>query len=395
VTLPWWLVIILATSLIYVMILLSFEKRRSAVRNPAREHYYAGLRALLAGEEELAFKRLRDSVREDSQNVDAYLRIGELLRRRGQAQKAMAIHMDLAQRAGLSPEDAAAVRKALAQDQLSMGSRDEARRLLLELCKHSSTEAWAVSRLHRLLLEEGKFEEAYKRRQEMARMGEPLDPKTAAVYLTMAGLAASDAGEHRRGRVLVRDALKLDPPSPAAHYALGEIYERDGRLEDAVRAFKSFLEHSPELAGLVFPHLEKVLFEMGQYSEIAGIYRQVLTRHPGHTDALLGLARFSEKKGDHQAALSHLNHILETDPGHLVARQLLVQIHKDAGQPELAWQAAQGFFTWLPGLKREFECTHCREQSKSPRWFCPACFRFRTYELGPSAKPARAAVEHA
>ena len=36
-TLSWWLVIILATCLIYCMILLSFEKRRSAVRNPARE----------------------------------------------------------------------------------------------------------------------------------------------------------------------------------------------------------------------------------------------------------------------------------------------------------------------------------------------------------------------
>lgn len=390
-TVSWWLVIILATCLIYCMILLSFEKRRSAVRNPAREHYYAGLRALLAGEEELAFKRLRDSVREDSQNVDAYLRIGELLRRRGQAQKAMAIHMDLAQRGGLSPEDQAAVRKALAQDQLSLGSRDEARRLLLELSKHTSTEAWATSRLHRLHLEAGEFEEAYKRRQEMARMGEPLDPKTAAIYLTLAGRAASEASEHRRGRVLVRDALKLDPHSPAAHLTLGEIYERDGRLEDAVRAWKSFLEHSPELSGLVFPLLEKALFEMGQYSEIAGIYRQVLSRHPGNTDALLGLARFSEKKGDHQAALGYLNNVLETDPGHLVARQLLVQVHRERGQPELAWQAAAGFFTWLPGLRGEFECTHCRERSKTPRWFCPSCFRFRTYELETVGKPARVA----
>lgn len=391
-TVSWWLVIILATCLIYCMILLSFEKRRSAVRNPAREHYYAGLRALLAGEEELAFKRLRDSVREDSQNVDAYLRIGELLRRRGQAQKAMAIHMDLAQRAGLSPEDHAAVRRALAQDQLSLGNREEARRLLLDLSKHSATEAWAVSRLHRLHLEEGEYEEAYKRRQEMVRMGEPLDPKTAAVYLTLAGRAASDAGEHRRGRVLVRDALKLDPQSAAAAFTLGEIYERDSRPEDAVRAWKSFLEQAPELAGLVFPHLEKVLFEMGQYSEIAGIYRQVLSRYPDSTDALLGLARFSEKKGDHQSALAHLSRILEIDPGHLVARQLVVQIHKDQGSPEMAWQAAQGFFTWLPGLKREFQCTHCGEKSKTPRWFCPACYRFRTYDLGRQGA-ARAALE--
>lgn len=391
--LAWWLVIILATCLIYCMILLSFEKRRSAVRNPAREHYYAGLRALLSGEEDLAFKRLRDSVREDSQNVDAYLRIGELLRRRGQTQKAMAIHMDLAQRAGLSADDTAAVRRALAQDQLTLGNRDEARHLLLDLSKHSATEAWAVSRLHRLHLEEGRYEEAYKRRQEMARMGEPLDSKTAAVYLTLAGRSVSDAGEHRKGRVLVRDALKLDPGSAAAHFMLGEIYERDTRPEDAVRAWKAFLEHAPDLAGLVFSRLEKVLFEMGQYSEIAGIYQQVLAKDPVNTDALLGLARFSEKKGDHQSALAHLNRIIEIDPGQLVARQLLVQIHKEQGSPEMAWQAAQGFFTWLPGLKREFECTHCGSKSPLPRWFCPSCYRFRTYDLDLGRTALRVARE--
>lgn len=226
-------------------------------------------------------------------------------------------------------------------------------------------------------------------------MGEPLDSRTAAVYLTLAGRAASDAGEHRRGRVLVRDAMKLDSSSPAAAFTLGEIYARDGRPEDAVRAWKSFLEHSPELAGLVFSHLEKVLFEMGQYSEIAGVYQQVLTKDPLNTDALLGLARFSEKKGDHQSALAHLNRILEIDPGQLVARQLLVQIHKEQGNPEMAWQAAQGFFTWLPGLRREFKCAHCNEVSTTPRWFCPACYRFRTYDLGASRQAGRPALEHA
>jgi lipopolysaccharide biosynthesis regulator YciM len=195
--------------------------------------------------------------------------------------------------------------------------------------------------------------------------------------------------------VLVRDALKLDSQSAAAQFTLGEIYERDGRPEDAVRAWKIFLEHAPELSGLVFPHLEKVLFDMGQYSEIAGIYQQVLRRSPENTDALFGLARFSEKKGDHQTALSHLSRMLEIDPGHLAARQLLVQIYKEQGNPEQAWQAVQGFFTWLPGLRREFECTHCHEKSKTPRWFCPACYRFRTYDLGAPGKPARTPVERA
>ena len=394
-TVAWWLVILLASGLIYCLVQLSFERRKAAVSNPAREHYYAGLRALLSGEEELAFQRFRDSVREDSQIVDAYLRIGELLRRRGQVEKSLAIHQDLAQREGMRPDEQVAIRRALAADHLAMGQRDEARRLLLELTKDPSACAWAVSLLHREHLKDGEFEEAYKRRQELVRLGEPLDPAVAAVYLTLAGYAASEAGEHRRGRVLVRDALKVFAASPAAHLALGELYERDGRREDAVRAFKAFLESAPELSGLVFPRLEKVLFDMGQYSEIAGIYQQVLAADSLNTDALLGLARYSDKKGDHQSALAYLARIVEADPGHLLARQLLVQIHREQGSSDLAWHAAEGYFTWLPAAKEDYRCSQCGEHTSTPRWYCPNCHRFLTYSLGLRRRAAAVAAESA
>lgn len=394
-TLAWWLVILLASGLIYTLVLLSFQRRHAAVQNPAREHYYSGLRALLAGEEEVAFQRFRDSVREDSQIVDAYLRIGDLLRRRGQVDKALAIHQDLAQREGMRPEEMVAIRRALASDHLAMGQRDEARRLLLQLIKEPGAQAWAVSILHREHLKDGEFEEAYKRRQELVQLGEPLDPSVAAVYLTLAGCAASDAGEHRRGRVLIRDALKVHASSPCAHLALGELYERDGRKEDAVRALKAFLEHTPELSGLVFPRLEKVLFDMGQYSEIVGIYQQVLAADGLNTDALLGLARYSDKKGDHQAALAYLSRIIEADPGHLLARQLLVQIHRDQGSSEQAWQAAEGYFTWLPAARQDYRCSHCRAQSDAPRWYCPNCHRFLTYDFGVRKRAATVAAETA
>jgi lipopolysaccharide biosynthesis regulator YciM len=392
-TLAWWLVILLASGLIYSLVLLSFERRHAAVQNPAREHYYAGLRALLSGEEELAFKRFRDSVREDSQIVDAYLRIGELLRRRGQVEKSLAIHQDLAERQGMRPDEQVAIRRALASDHLAMGQRDEARRLLSELTKDPSAQAWAVSLLHREHLKDGEFEEAYKRRKELVRLGEPLDPSVAAVYLALAGYAASEEGEHRRGRVLVRDALKVHAASPAAHLALGELYERDGRREDAVRAFKAFLDCAPELSGLVFPRLEKVLFDMGQYSEIAGIYKQVLAADSTNTDALLGLARYSDKKGDHQSALAYLARIIEADPGHLLARQLLVQIHRDQGSSDLAWRAAEGYFTWLPAAKQEYRCSQCSEKTATPRWYCPNCHRFLTYNLGLRRRAAAVAAE--
>ena len=142
-----------------------------------------------------------------------------------------------------------------------------------------------------------------------------------------------------------------------------------------------------------FPRLEKVLFDMGQYGEIAGIYQQVLAADAMNTDALLGLARYSDKKGDHQSALAYLARVIEADPGHLLARQLLVQIYRDQGSSEEAWQAAEGYFTWLPEAKQEYRCSQCSEQTSTPRWYCPNCLRFLTYNVGLRRLAAAVAAE--
>ena len=207
----------------------------------------------------------------------------------------------------------------------------------------------------------------------------------------MAGVKAAAAGEHRRGRIFLRDAMKLDASCRAAHFFMGDFYERDSRLEDAVRAWKGFLEQAPAQASLVFPRLEKALFEMGQYSEIAGVYQQVLAADAVNSDALVGMALFVEKKGDDQKAIEYLKQVIEIDPGHLLARQKLVQIYRDAGRHQDAWQAADGFFTWLPSLTQGYVCGQCGHKSKHPAWYCPDCRRFDTFDMGVRKQAAEVA----
>jgi lipopolysaccharide biosynthesis regulator YciM len=313
------------------------------------------------------------------------------LRDRGQPQKALSIHQDLSMRVGLDREAQNAVRRALAEDQIALGNADEAIRLLTELADDRDSAVWAFQRLHRLYLEREEFDEAFHVRERLVKLGEPREPRRLALYLIMAGVKASGRGEHRRGRVFLRDALKLDAACHAAYYYMGVFYERDGRLEDAVRAWKNFLSHMPSRAALVFPRLEKALFDLGQYAEIAGVYQQVLGADSTNTDALLGLALFAEKKGDDQKAVEHLQHIIEIDPGHLLARQKLIHLYRQMGRSRDAWLAAEGFFTWLPSVGDSFTCLACGYKSKEPLWFCPKCRRFDTFELGARKQAAEVA----
>ena len=57
-------------------------RRKEARRTPP---YIIGLRALVDGDEDTAIRELKNAVRIDSSNVDAYIRLGDLFRARGEA----------------------------------------------------------------------------------------------------------------------------------------------------------------------------------------------------------------------------------------------------------------------------------------------------------------------
>jgi lipopolysaccharide biosynthesis regulator YciM len=66
-----------------------------------------------------------------------------------------------------------------------------------------------------------------------------------------------------------------------------------------------------------------------------------------------------------------------------VARQKLVSLYRQAGRTHEAWQAVDGFLTWLPARPGQFACRKCSYQAREPIWFCPQCASFDSFDLGP------------
>src|SRR3972149_1093221 len=97
------------TTGLYALIDRFFEKKvksESAV-------YVEALLDLLDGREESAFSKLRQAVAEDSENLDAYLRLGQILREYGKPERALQVHKDLTLRGGLKSEQKASVLRQL------------------------------------------------------------------------------------------------------------------------------------------------------------------------------------------------------------------------------------------------------------------------------------------
>ncbi len=141
----WWL--LLPMIVVVGMTFVAFSRRRARPKETAMEAYVDGLRLLTTGDEQTAFIKFRQAVDQDTGNVDAYLKMGDIFRNRGLNDKAIQIHRELTLRRDLSPEIKIEIDKSLAQDYIKASMIDKAQEILERLVKESYSRHWAAERL--------------------------------------------------------------------------------------------------------------------------------------------------------------------------------------------------------------------------------------------------------
>jgi tetratricopeptide (TPR) repeat protein len=156
-------IILVAVVIAGIVILAVVLSRRPG--GPAADNYQEALRALLDGRETEAIKRLRDTVMKDTDNVDAYIRLGRLIRQRGDAEKAAHIHQSLTVRPALKRSE----ELVIYEERLSSDKLPHLRRLLaMLLSRKRSDEAAEILKQHKKLFSDRK--EAAAWHAELARL---------------------------------------------------------------------------------------------------------------------------------------------------------------------------------------------------------------------------------
>lgn len=259
--------------------------------------YIDALKALLSGEEKAAFQRFKEVVRRDPENVDAYLKLGDLFRKSKKYEKALQIHKELTLRPSLSLEEKNEILKSIAQDYSAAGNHEKAILVLLDLYKENEKDEWVVRKLLSEYEETASWEEAFELRKKTSDRNEDQTNKILALYKVLWGKARAESGELHKARVAYKEALNYDDSCVLAYIYLGDAYYEDERPKDAVEYWKKLVETVPDAGYLVFNQLEKTLFELGEYGDITEIYESILSRNPKNLYALFSLARITEKRG--------------------------------------------------------------------------------------------------
>ncbi len=301
-----------------------------------RPPYVVALGALADGDEETAFRELRNAVRLDSANADAYLRLGELIRRRGDAVRAHQLHRELATRTTLPRELMARVQRALARDLLALGKVDKAGIAAEEAVRLDESLAGTLETLLEIRERLGDLEGAYKVKKELVkrvRRGKtPAGAADLATYRASQAWTLLDQGDAKGAERLVKDAQRMDESNRWTRYVAGLVQEQAGNYGDAIETWGSLLRDRPDEAALVFHALERVHFLDGSFSRMEQTYESFLRKFPDHPDASFGLARFLRRKGQLDDALDVCRRGLDAHPESRELRALTLVLLLQSGR---------------------------------------------------------------
>ena len=319
-----WLILVIFALLVVALfpVVRDFlRKRRSTF--PA---YVEGLQAALDGRAADAIARFKEAGGTDSNNVDAYIRLGDLFMQQGEVERAIKVHENLSLRRNLDKRDEKKVLQALVRDYMKADRKVKAISLLEELVHLDKTDARSAESLAELYIETGAWDKCDEQLKELAR-NHGNRQRAARLYAEY-GRAYP---KNNPGAALsaFQTALKLDPGSIPARLYLGDHQLSQGNTDAAIRTWNDMLELAPENNAQVRDRLERAYFDAGKFEDITTLYEKLLRRVPDDAGLMVALAEIYQKKEDLPAAIRLLERFAARQKSDVFSRVALAAMYLD------------------------------------------------------------------
>lgn len=350
--------------------------------------YYRGLNYLLNEQPDEAIDSFIQSLEVNGETLDTHLAVGNLMRRKGEVERAIKIHQNLLSRPNLPAAQQHQAHLELARDFVSAGLLDRAERLLLDLINQSpALREISQQQLMELYQDEREWQRAIDvgqallpRRGRLLSSAAPNQQVLVAVahyHCELAELALL-RNDYHTARSQLKKALQQDRGCARASLLAGKVEFRTGHLRQAVRILRRVRDQDPALLPEVIDTLRSCHYQLGEPEA----YRQFLLDCLNDYPSTLLLLAVAEELRTHQgqvAALDFLKERLSQRPTLRGVTRLIELLRLETGS-ELRDGVAllQQLLDQLLLSKPNYQCHHCGFAGRSLHWLCPSCKQWNT-----------------
>lgn len=345
----------LALAFMLVGLATYFLGRRNGAQRTVRlpRDYYEGLDHLINDRFDHAAEIFARMAQADGDAAEIQFALGSLFRRRGEVDRAIAIHSRLRDHGGGALSDRAAFELAL--DYQSAGLMDRAERVFEELAASRDYRRAALDHLEGIYEAQGDWAKALKVFHELPPPLQLERAQVAAHYLCELAEQALLQGEGERAATLLRQARTHQPQLPRADMLTARIADAAGDAPQALLLYLHALETSPGLALEIIPSVFAV------------------APRAGGSDVLNELGRRLRQSG--RVSPRQLTWLLATAvPAQEVTR--LTGINAELGLGVESAAEANSLATLLTRIGDaggRYQCDECGLNSVGWYWRCPKC----------------------
>ena len=325
-------------------------------KSKVKDLYAEGLDLLITGRRKSAYNNFKDIIQKDSDNIKAYLRLGQVLREGGNPTQALKVHRGLLHRRDLTHYEQIELHKNIALDYYKIGNISDAIGELHVLLKIEKNSEWAISQLITFYREQQDWEKAGEYFAQYQKLTNKEDKHKLALYKIQEGRILIKNKQFQDARKTFEEALNINSDLGVAYYFIGNSYSSESEEEyqksiesdsdnqhglqantDYLEKAKSLLgkaipmwilytELNPEQAWMVIHLLKDGLFALDRYSEIEDILKHILKNDSDNIEVVASLSEIYSHRGENTEALELIDSALEQDPTSLIVKLIKMKL---------------------------------------------------------------------
>ena len=319
-----------------------------------KDLYTEGLDLMVDGYRQGAYENFKKIIATETDNVKAYLKLGQVIREGGNPENALKVHMSLNFRKNLTYYERVELYKNLALDYYKLNDLDHSIEQCKRILKINPKNDWALSKLVFFYQSSGDWLNSKKYLDLRLQYSGRKDSHKLSLYKIQEGRAFLVDNKFQEARDCFENALNIDNDCVIAHYFIGDSYsqesdraynnaqknksdsnqhEYDSLIKDAkdllAKAIDNWIDYAklkPESSWMVIHLLRDALFALDRYNEIEVILKDILANDSDNVDIIAALADYYDHMGDSKSALKIIDNGLAKDDSSLLVRLIKLKL---------------------------------------------------------------------
>ena len=340
--------------------------------------YFRGLNYLLNEQADSAVDKFIESLEVNAETLETHLALGNMMRRKGEVDRAIKVHQNLIARPSLNKSQLHIAQLELARDFIKAGLLDRAEGLLQELVESSnSLKITCLELLVDIYRDEHEWEKGiHAVNLIVGRRWKKSPSKWGGVQAhfccELAEIALSK-NDYLSARRYLKQGLAYDKDSVRASLLWGGLEYRLSHYRDALkilsRVAQQDSDYLPEALGIIGDCYEALDDQAG----LLQFLNSALDEYPSNSLMQLVATKIAATEGDVVAAEFMGRHLKERPSIKGLSQLLDMHLMHSEGRARDNLQLLKQLLDRLQELRSVYRCQRCGFNGKQLHWLCPSC----------------------